>query len=457
MKSIGTWLGAALVGGVGMVGVQSATAADPTNAELDQKIKVLERKLEVADEAAAAKAKDAVKVTAGKEGFSISSADKGFQLKLRGIIQADGRFYLDDNDKKATDSFVLRRVRPIIEGKFYNDFGFRFTPDFGNGQTVIQDAYGEYTPTPEFGIRAGKFKTPVGLERLQSAPDVEFIERGAPTAIAPNRDIGIEVLGDVASGTVQYAAGIFNGVQNGGSADADTNDDKDFAGRLFFHPFRPAEIAELANLGLGVGFSYGKQTGATNAPNLATYKSPGQQTFFSYKNSTNVNGIAFADGNNTRIAPQGYYYIGPVGVLGEYIVSQQEVSNGKKSGTIDSSAWLLEASWVLTGEDASYKGVTPLFNYGNGHIGAVELVGRLHNLTIDDSAFPTYADPKKAAKEANGWGVGLNWYLNKNVKVSLDYDQTSFDGGASEKKGKTVVVADRPDEKVVFSRIQFAF
>ena len=50
-----------------------------------------------------------------------------------------------------------------------------------------------------------------------------------------------------------------------GSADADTNDDKDFAGRLFFDPFRPAEISSLANLGIGIGASYGKQTGTTNA------------------------------------------------------------------------------------------------------------------------------------------------------------------------------------------------
>lgn len=451
MKNVVTWKRAALVAGAGLTGFAAATAAEPSLSELDQKVKLLERKLEIADEAAAAKAKESVAVKAGKEGFSLTSADKAFQLKLRGLVQFDGRFFLDDTDKKAADTFALRRVRPTLEGKFYNDFGFRITPDFAGGQTTLFDAYGEYTPIPEFGIRVGKFKPPVGLERLQSANDIAFTERGFPTLLVPSRDLGVQLSGDFGSGTVQYAVGVFNGTVNGGNGDNDTNDGKDFEGRLFLHPFRLADVEALANLGIGIAGSSGDHEGSTTASGLPSYRTIGQQSTFSYKNSTNANGIAYADGQNVRIAPQAYWYVGPFGLLGEYVQSQQEVSNGKDSGEVEATAWQVQGSWVLTGENASYKGVTPLFNYepSAGHYGALELVGRLQSLEIGDDAFPKFADAKKSISEAKGWGTGVNWYLNRNVKVSLDYEQYSFEGGSA--KG------DRPDEKVVFSRVQYAF
>lgn len=442
-------MGAALVGGAGVAGLH---AAEPTLVELDQKIRILERRLEVADEAAAAKGRDVGSVKAGRDGFSLGSADRAFQLKLRGIIQADGRFYLEDADKKATDSFLLRRVRPILEGRVHDDFGFRFTPDFADGRTVLYDAFGEYTPLPAFGIRAGKFKPPVGLERLQSAPNVSFIERGLPTQLVPNRDIGLQFAGDFASGTVQYAAGVFNGVVDGGLGDGDTNDAKDFAGRLFLHPFRATDAEALANFGIGISGSVGDQEGRPGAPGLPAFKSSGQQTFYSYRSSTNAPGTAYADGRRARLSPQAYFYLGPFGVLGEYVQSEQDVGNGRVTESVRNDAWQLLGSWVLTGEDASYRGVTPLFDFAPaaGHFGAFELVARYQQLHVDDEVFAAnLADPKKAAGDAEGWGVGLNWYLNRNVKASLDYEQTAFEGGAS--------TGDRPDEKIVFSRVQLAF
>lgn len=56
--------------------------------EIDQKQRILERNWELEQE----KAKETVKVTAGKEGFQIRTGDGKFVLKLRGIVQADGRF-----------------------------------------------------------------------------------------------------------------------------------------------------------------------------------------------------------------------------------------------------------------------------------------------------------------------------------------------------------------------------
>ena len=439
--------------GVGLVLAGAATAAEVSLQELDQKVKVLERKLEIADEAAAAKAKDAPKFTADKDGFTLANADKSYQLKLRALVQADARFFLDDQDKKASDTFLLRRVRPTLEGSLGQHVGFRVTPDFAGSQTVLFDAYAELKLSPYANLRLGKTKPPIGLERLQSGGDLLFIERGLPTSLVPNRDVGLLYYGSLGSGVVDYAVGVFNGVPDGGNADVDSNDAKDLVGRVFFSPFKNGDIGALQGLGFGVAASIGDPQGATNAPGLPSFKSSGQQTFYSYKvNATNSASTAIADGNQTRIAPQFYYSVGSLGLLGEYVVSEQDVKNGKGSTALQNDAWSLTASYLLTGESASFKGVQPLapFDLSKGQWGAWELVARVGELKIDDEAFSKgYADTKKSASSAQNLGAGVNWYLNKNAKISLDYEQTKFEDGAA--------TGDRPDEKIVFARYQINY
>ncbi|HEX2310467.1 MAG TPA: hypothetical protein VHH91_07100, partial [Vicinamibacterales bacterium] len=102
-------------------GSGSATAA-PTNEaiaeelhQLDQKIRIMERKLELEQEKQAEAAKSAPVTGAGRDGFQIRSADGAYQLRFRGLLHADSRAYLDDTDAQGADTFVLRRVRPIFD------------------------------------------------------------------------------------------------------------------------------------------------------------------------------------------------------------------------------------------------------------------------------------------------------------------------------------------------------
>jgi phosphate-selective porin OprO/OprP len=436
---------------------QSEAAADETPQsvdqkveELDQKIRVLDRKIELDHEAAADKAKTAPAPTAGKDGFSLKSADGAFVLKLRGYVHFDGRFWQSDDKKPAIDTFTLRRVRPILEGTLYKIFDFRIMPDFGEGKTVLQDAYMEGRFSPLFRVRAGKFKEPVGLERLQSATDILFVERALPTNLVPNRDLGIMLSGDFAGGGASYAVGYFNGVPDGASADVDTNDEKDTAARLFFQPFLQSD-GPLKNLGFGIAGSIGDQAGTATAPNLASYKTPGQQTFFSFRSDTTTAGTVIADGRHTRISPQTYYYNGPFGLLTEYVKSTQAVRRGDVARDVDATSWQVAASWVLSGGDTSFKSVTPKkpFDRAAHTWGEFEIAARYSHLDVEDAAFPLFANPTSSPRAADAWAVGFNWYLSRSLRVMLDYEDTSFDGGAT--------AGDREDEKIVFSRFQVSF
>ena len=63
-------------------------------------------------------------------------------------------------------------------------------PEFG-GTVQILDAYANVAINPAFQVRVGKFKTPIGLEQLQSDPVAFFNERSVATGLTPNRDVGL--------------------------------------------------------------------------------------------------------------------------------------------------------------------------------------------------------------------------------------------------------------------------
>ena len=171
-----------------------------------------------------------------------------------------------------------------------------------------------------------------------------------------------------------------------------------------------------------------------------------------YRESNGVVG----KGTHWRVAPQGSYYYGPLGVFAEYVISDQQVRNVPKGLTADvhNTAWDVTGSWLLTGEEATPNGVAPKhpFDPGNGQWGAWQLVGRYAQLNVDNSAFPNFADPGTSASAAYAWAAGVNWYLNRNVRFDLSFSRTTFDGGNGSKATVT-----KQAEQVLFTRIQLGF
>jgi phosphate-selective porin OprO/OprP len=383
------------------------------------------------------------KLSAGADGFTLQSATGEYRLQVRGYVQFDGRFFTSDEGALAIDNFLLRRVRPVFAGTVARYFDFQIMPDFGGGTTVLQDAYLDVRYSPKVRVRVGKFKGPVGLERLQSATAISFVERAYPTALVPNRDVGVMIHGDPAGGVIAYAAGVFDGAPDGGSVDLDLSDGKDVGGRVFLSPWKRGRGA-LEGLGFGIAGTTGKQSGA-----LPAYRSGGQVSLL-----TIVQGLT-ADGTRSRYSPQLSFYSGPFGLMAEYALSQSWV---KKASTgaraqFHGEAWQTTATFALTGEPASYAGVRPTasFEPGKGKWGALELAARISGLRIGTEAFEQgIVDPAKSVRKAFAWALGVNWHLNRNVKQVVDFERTTFTGGAAGGQ-------DRPAENALFIRTQVAF
>ena len=112
---------------------------------LDQEIKVLKRKNEISAEEAVAKAtaaKDAPKVTANaRDGFSLSSGDGAYKLRIGGYAQLEGRYYLHDENVPQTNTFFARRVRPYLQGTVAKYFDYQLVLDASAASVGLLDAH----------------------------------------------------------------------------------------------------------------------------------------------------------------------------------------------------------------------------------------------------------------------------------------------------------------------------
>ena len=387
----------------------------------------------------------------GRDGFAFSSGDGKFELRLRAVLHFDGRVYV--GSQSLPDTFVIRRARPFIEGTLFGLVDFRLMPDFAYGQATIADAYVELHPWAWLRLRGGRFRVPIGLEWLQSDSMLSLVERSLVTDLVPWRDLGVMLWGDIADGTFCYQLGMFNGAPDSANGpDLDPQSTKDFVGRIFLRPLRRVAKASWVNLGFGFAGSYGRVKGTATATNLPSYRSTGQQPIFSYITSTMTpDATTLPAGDRWRASPQMYLYMGPVGLLAEYVLSAQHVERLGNGLDVVNQAWNLTANFVLTLEHASYDGVMPKHPVDFRHkaFGAFELTFRYSELQLDPSVFPTFADPSTSVRSARELGGSLNWYMTEYVRVMFSFQHTDFVGGAA-------MGTDREPENALLARLQLS-
>ncbi len=429
---------AALTAGAHAQTAGGSPASFPTQAALSEESSA------AAVEPAATVTKSKPAVSFRRDGLWFSTPDGATQLHVHGYVQADDRMFLDNTHGEALDTFLFRRIRPLFEGTLFNAVDFRFMPDFGQTNPQIQEAFLELKTVKYAKLRVGKFKEPIGLEVLRSDRDLTFAERSLASDLVPLRYIGAQLSGSVLSNSISYSGGYFNGSSDGSNGTfTQWSHGTEAAARVFFLPFATTGVTALQQFGVGVGGSAGHQSGT-----IAGLKTVGQTTFFKYSSS------ATANGQHNRLAPQAYYYAGPFGAMAEYTISSQDVLNKSLTRRMRNEAWQVAGSVVLTGEKNTYAGVRPRnaseHAVGFRRFGALELALRYSQLRIDGDAFPLFANPKTAAQGANERAIGINWYLNRYVKLGMDYEHTAFRMASS-------TITPLHSENVLMNRIQLAF
>jgi phosphate-selective porin OprO/OprP len=413
-------------------------------------------------------------VDAGPGGFGVRSANKESQLRFHLQVQADAKFWHGTTPAKVNETFFLRRAIPWIDGTLPYGISFLVAPDFSqinstntaaqaNAAIILPDAYFQLKILDELQFRFGKFRAPIGLERLQPTGQLFFNEFALATELTPLRDVGAQIQGEIAKGYAGYALGVFNGAVDNAYTDLDPSRYKDVEGRVYAQPLGAPNPDSFQYAIIGFAGTVGRKSFVPQASgqstNLPTYKSPGGAAIFSYKTGAtpDLTNTAIASGQQRRLNVHGYYAIGPFGLLAEYLYSQQRVGFNYGNTRVGNQGWTAEASLFLYGGKASYsqaKIATP-FDLQAGTFGAFEVVGRASQLRFDQSAFGAKTDTTKpvdetaSVKHATELAGGLNWYFTRSVRFLFSYNHTSYKGGAA--------TGDRPAENVFFGRAQLSY
>jgi len=386
--------------------------------------------------------------TAGwDKGFYIRSTDGRFELRPIGILHVDFRGHEDERqintDQTLASTFDIRRLRLGFEGFLFNDIGYTFEVNIDDGEAELIYAYLNFGYLPWANLRIGQFKEPFSYEVLYPEKFLDFVERSnIATSVAPAEDIGVMVhnFGNPYAGIFEYGIGVFNG--QGNSLNDEANNDMEVAGRVAVLPF--------VN-----GPDWLKKTKfAANA----TYTGE-QRREFGFRPRTSE-GFEFfprlpVDGERLRWGGDMQWYHGPFSLKGEYIRAEEGRSNGLPNLITD--GWHVDATWLLTGEEKKLAMES-----------GWELAARYEEIRVDAQepfAVSGYVDPQGnpvyvTDNSVRSLTLGINKYLNYNVKFQVNYQHSWFDNPfltPTSRVGDDVLEPGNDSVDKVFTRVQLFF
>jgi len=391
-------------------------------------------------------------IDVSERGLIFRSQDNEHMIRLGGLLQFDDRQFVNAGTTDMS-KFLIRRARPYVAGYFYDDWEYRFAPEFAlsspnaqSYQTTIADAFINYDTIDEIQVQAGKFTVPLGLEMLTPAAFIPFSERSLTSNLIPNRDIGVMIHGSLFSDKLSWAAMVGAGARNDtvqSGLDYGTGPVGYF--RLFCQPFRDeSEVPEeLEGLHFGVGGNVGWQSqdnGVLTSNLFQNYSTDGGNTFLTFPSGLTVQGEVW------RISPQLYYRYGPLSLISEFTTEKQGVNtagivntSGGGLSNYQTTAWNIELDWVITGEPTSLGGVVPQhpLDFSTGEIGAWEISFRYDGLAAGANMFRPVnqgglgISQTTSATGVNGASLALNWYPNRIIRLGVTVEYNAFTGGGA--------------------------
>lgn len=352
----------------------------------------------------AEEAEPATKVRFGTKGLEVESGDD-FSLALGGRLHVDGAWY-NESDVDLGDGAEVRRLRAEIGGTIWRDFEFKAAVDFAGEEVSLKSTYVTYLGLDPVELTVGRFKEPFGLEELGSSNDMLLMERAALEVFTPGRHVGVGV--DAHGDHWTASLGGF-----AGDDDFGTDDDEDSGwastGRV--------TVAPLADAGRVLHF------GAAGS-----YRGYDSDAVFQLdiRPESHVTDVSFVDTGDiadlrsiTRFGGEAAALLGPVTLQSEYMRTWLARRMGEPD--LAFQGWYVLAGWLLTGESHEYRAsrglvgdVVPRNNFALGSgFGAWEVALRYSVVDLSDD------DVRGGVQDI--LGVGLNWYLNPNLRMMANY------------------------------------
>ncbi|MEO8361827.1 MAG: porin [Vicinamibacteria bacterium] len=346
------------------------------------------------------------------EGLALKKGQN--RIEPAGYAQVDLRHFDwhvkgDDGDKKRSPESELRRLRFAVEGQFGKvSFELAVDPrDSQRGENFKDTTLG-YSFSKKLSLLVGHFKPPISQELLTSAGKTDFVERAILAQLAPDRDWGAAVSGEV--GRIHYAIGGFAGDGDANAQSADSS----FATRI---TGRVVKGLLVSGSYMWADVKHDVRVGNTEpAPKGTSGKAISGFTFW---NRAHVNG------NRERVGADMSYSRGPLRIRGEFLQEQEERKGEGSTGLdipdVRGRGWAVGASYVLTGEKKGST-VEPAKSVFHGGKGALEIVARLEGAKFDDTGDGSgpagYGNRARniAPSGARAIEAGANYWLSNFMK-----------------------------------------
>jgi phosphate-selective porin OprO/OprP len=397
------------------------------NADLERRVRSLERRLS-AYEGAGAAAAGTRGATGGnlfraywKDNLRLETAGGQFKVRIGGRLQIDWAFVDDDDEVEELfgaqeDGAEIRRSRLDVRGLVYGNIEWRTEYDFAGGDADFSNVYIGLLDVPVIGnIRVGHFEQPLSLEKINSNSYLTFMERGTLNGMLPGTANGIMLHKREFDGRLSWSGGVFRNSDSFGNAPDDES--WNLSGRLTGLPWLREDGRQLVHL--GVGFSH---------------QDPGQDTlsYGSRPESHLVDTLAstgdLAVNSVDTLCLEAAAVYGPLSVQGEFAHSWvNELRGASEDDDLpdpDFQGFYVYVCYFITGEhrpydksDGTFTRVRPKRNFTLGDDGvgpgAWEVALRYSHLDLDDTPVD--------GGELGNLTAGLNWYLNPCARVMFNY------------------------------------
>jgi len=349
--------------------------------------------------------------------IELSASGSDFTIELGGRVLADTVSWDADSAVETaigeqTSESEFRRARLYVAGSIYGYVIFKAQYEFAGNNADFKDMYLGIKDIPRLGtVKVGHFKEPFSLEELTSSKYITFMERSLPGIFAPSRNTGLGFHSTALDDRLTLAAGLFHDSDGiGDSGDKKLN----FSARVTGTPIK--EDGSLLHLGLS-------WTSRDPEDKLLRLR---QRPEVHLADRFVDTGSVATEGMDV-LGLEAATVLGPFSLQGEYMAASLDIPGGSDA---DLSGWYAYASWFVTGESRAYKAskgvfsrVSPADNFTvDGGSGAVELAVRLSNLDLND------AGASISGGELDDLTLGLNWYLNRSTRVTLNWVNADIEG-----------------------------